>query len=297
MILLLKHFLSSGIDVVDIDEALRRLRERTGSYFVVLTFDDGYLDNYTRVLPIFNGLGLPFTVFICSSIIERTLDYWSGGLIELFMSHDEVEVEAMQMRFRLRNRRDREDALSRVIRWVERDVTSRSLQLSSTFQRYKISPGELLDQDAMTADQLRTLAENPLVTIGGHGFTHQPLASLQEAEARREIVANRRHLERITGRQVVHFSYPYGNTAACTWREAELVRSAGFRSAFTTRIGNLFPQHSAFPFMLPRGAMHPRREEAYHAEAQFAGVHRFLKSRGGSPIHPDTLPPLGACAS
>ncbi len=294
---MLEHFLRSGVDVVDIDEALRRLRAGNEGYFVVLTFDDGYLDNYTRVLPIFERFGFPFTVFVCSSIIERTFDYWWGGLIELFMSCDEVDLEAMQTRFTLRNRRDREAALYRSTKWVEGNVASRSLELSPTFQRYGISPADLLDQDAMTVDQLRMLSENPSVTIGGHGFSHQPLASLPEHEATQDIAANRKHLERITGQQVVHFCYPFGDMAACTWREAELVRSAGFRSAFTTRIGNLFPQHSALPFMLPRGAMHPRREEAYHAQAQFAGVHRFLRSRGGSPIHPDTLPPPWACAS
>lgn len=164
------------------------------------------------------------------------------------------------------------------------------MQLGATFQRYSVSPIDLLDQDAMTEDELRTFSESRLVTIGGHGFSHEPLASLSEPEALRDIVANREHLERVTGRQVAHFAYPFGDSAACGWRDAELVQGAGYRSAFTTRIGNLFPEHAGAPFMLPRGAMKPRCEAPYHAEAQFAGVHRFLKSRAGAPIHPDTAP-------
>lgn len=294
LIALLEHCIHSSIDIVDIDEGLRRLRGCDERYFVVLTFDDGYRDNYTRVLPILNRFGLPFTVFVCSSIIERTFNYWWGGLVELFMSRDEVDLEAMGARFRLRNRSAREEALKSASRWVKENVESRSIELMPTFERYGISPLDLLEQDAMTENELRRLAENPIVTIGGHGFTHRPLASLPEPEARHEIVANREHLERITGQQVVHFAYPFGDMASCNWREAELVRRAGFRSAFTTRLGNLFPQHSDMPFMLPRGAMHPRREKTYHAEAQFAGIHRFLQSRGGSPIHADTLPPFWA---
>lgn len=291
---LVEYCLRSGVNIVDIDEALRRLRTGDGGYFVVLTFDDGYRDNYTHVLPILNSFDLPFTVFVCSSIIERTFNYWWGGLIDLFSSRDEIDLEAMGVRFRLRNRRDRELALYKTTRWVEEHLTSRSIELLPTFRRYGISPGDLLDQDAMTEGELRALSENPLVTIGGHGFTHKPLASLLECEAMREVLANRDHLERVTGREVAHFAYPFGDGTACSWREAELVRSAGYRSAFSTRLGNLFPQHSTAPFMLPRGAMSPRREKVYHTEARLVGVHRFLKSRGGSPIHPETLPPFAA---
>jgi peptidoglycan/xylan/chitin deacetylase (PgdA/CDA1 family) len=291
---LLEHCISSSVDVVNIDEALRRLATGDGRYFVVLTFDDGYRDNYTRVLPIMNKYGLPFTVFICSSIIERTFDYWWGGLVELFKSHDDVDVEAMGARFRLRNGQSRQAALRTATKWVEENVASRSAQLKPTFQRYGVVPTDLLDQDVMTEDELRILSQSPLVTIGGHGFTHRPLASLPEPEARHEIVANREHLERVTGHKVVHFAYPFGDSSACTWREAELVRSAGYQSAFTTRLGNLFPQHSTVPLMLPRSATHPQRERDYHTDAQFAGVHRFIRSCGGSPIHPDTLPRLRA---
>jgi peptidoglycan/xylan/chitin deacetylase (PgdA/CDA1 family) len=294
LVALIEHCLSSGVDIVNIDEALRRLREDDERYFVVLTFDDGYRDNYLGVLPIMNKYGLPFTVFVCSSIIERTFDNWWGGLIDLFRLNDSVDVEAMGMRFVLHNIQERQAALRKATRWVEEEITSRSAKLVPTFKRYGVAPADLLDQDAMTEEDLRRTSESPLVTIGGHGLTHRPLASLPESEAQREIAANREHLERTTGKEVAHFSYPFGDASACNWREAELVQSAGYRSAFTTRVGNLFPQHSATPFMLPRNAVHPLREQIYHTEAQFAGVHRFVQSCGGPPIHPDTVRPFRA---
>jgi peptidoglycan/xylan/chitin deacetylase (PgdA/CDA1 family) len=296
LIALLEHCLRSGIDVVDINEALRRLQTNDGRYFVVLTFDDGYRDNYSRLLPIMTRFGLPFTVFVCSSMIDRTLDYWWGGLFDLFSRHDKVEIEPMAMRFTLQNSRDKQAALGKVTQWVEGNVALRSAELAPTFRRYGVVPADLLDRDAMTEAELRSLSENPFAAIGGHGVTHRPLAALSEAEAMHEIIDNQTYLERVTGRKVEHFAYPFGDNSACTWREAELVRSAGYVSAFTTRIGNLFPQHSALPFMLPRGSMNPEREKVYHAEAQFAGVHWFLKSRGGPPINPETLPPILAHA-
>ena len=293
---MLRFCSARGIDVVDIDEALRRLREGDRRYFLVLTFDDGYRDNLRYVLPVMETFGLPFTVFVCSGMIERSLDYWWGGLVELFERNDVVEIAAMQRRFRVRSLRERRRALRAATRWFEADVAKRTPQLAATFRRYGISPEARLDRDALSADELRALAHNPLVTIGGHGVSHRPLAALSDPEVQQEIATNRQLLQRLAQREVAHFAYPHGCPATCGWREARLVERAGYRSAFTTRRGNLFPAHAADPFMLPRGAMNPRRPQVFHAEAQLAGVHRFLESRGRGPVHPDTLAPEEAFA-
>lgn len=291
LVALLRFCRDEGIDVVDIDEALRRLRDGHPRRFLVLTFDDGYRDNLHHLLPVMEDFGLPFTVFVSSGMIERSVDYWWGGLLELFRTRDEVEIAPMQRRFRHSRPRQRQRGLRAVTRWVEADVAGRAAELARTFRRYGISPEARLERDALSREDLRTLARHRLVTIGGHGASHRPLASLSPREAEAEITADRRFLQTLTDREVAHFAYPHGCAASCGWREARLVETAGYRSAFTTRRGNLFPAHAARPFMLPRGAMNPRRPGVFHAEAQLAGVHRFVEAPGRGPIHPDTLSP------
>jgi peptidoglycan/xylan/chitin deacetylase (PgdA/CDA1 family) len=43
---------------------------------VVVTFDDGYIDNYTFAYPILEELQIPATIFVTSGYIEKEREYW-----------------------------------------------------------------------------------------------------------------------------------------------------------------------------------------------------------------------------
>ncbi len=280
------------IDVVTLDEAMRRLAAGGPGPFAVMTFDDGYRDNFERALPLFEEAGVPFTVYVATDLIERNLFYWWGGLLELLRREESVDLEAMGQRLDLRSLRQKTEALRRISRWVGEDVAGRAPTLRPTFRRYGIDPAARLDAEAMTRDELRRLAASPLVTIGGHTTTHRPVASLSAEEARKDVAENRTYLQEVTGREIRHFAFPYGDAAACGPRDAGIVQDLGFATAASTHVGSLFPDHAAWPFMLPRYNLHPDREADWHALSQLMGTHRLLSARGGAPIDPRTLPPM-----
>ena len=68
-------------------------------------------------------------------------------------------------------------------------------------------------------------------TIGGHGFSHEPLARLSPSEQRRDVGRMASILTEGLGRDIRPFSYPYGSFDAAT---ADACRDAGFLQAFTT---------------------------------------------------------------
>ena len=278
----------NDIDIVDIDEALGRLRNG-GRPFVVFTFDDGYRDNLDIALPLFREHGAKLTVFVTTGMITRSIDYWWGGLLDVVKRMDALDMEPMGMKFSSRTTAEKQSVLQRLTRWVEANVAERSPQLGPLFTKYGTYPRDLADKDALSVLQLRELAASPLVTIGAHTVSHTPLASLPAKEAVDEIVENRRFLEETIEQEVAHFAYPHGDASACGSRDAGLLRANGFRSGFSTRKGGLFPVHQTSPFMLPRGSMNPRRCSVPHFQVQLSGLHRCLVSRGRSAIDASTL--------
>lgn len=61
----MQYLVARGIPVLPLLEAVQRLRNGTHPRrAVVLTFDDGYLDNYTQVLPVLRCLRLPAMLFV-----------------------------------------------------------------------------------------------------------------------------------------------------------------------------------------------------------------------------------------
>lgn len=86
--------------------------------------------------------------------------------------------------------------------------------------------------DFLTDAQIREMADTGLVEFGGHTAGHVHLPALPEADARREIAANKRRLETLLGHPIHAFAYPFGEFGE---REEALAREAGYRHAVTTR--------------------------------------------------------------
>ena len=97
-----------------------------------------------------------------------------------------------------------------------------------------------------------SLKDHPQVTIGSHSITHCNLARQSEEIASHELAISRARIEGILQRPVVHLAYPYGDKNAAGAREFALARTAGYKTAVTTRPGMIFPESADHPTALPR---------------------------------------------
>jgi peptidoglycan/xylan/chitin deacetylase (PgdA/CDA1 family) len=53
--------------------------------FVVMTLDDGYLDNFELALPVFKKYNVPFIIFIASGLVDGNALLWWYNLEELIL--------------------------------------------------------------------------------------------------------------------------------------------------------------------------------------------------------------------
>ena len=220
---------------------------------VAVTLDDGYLDSLTTASPILSEFDIPATFFITTERIEEEHEFWWDTLERVFLSghvlpamldlHEngtwvrltETEEERaathgalVELVYPLSNE-DRQAIISRIADWSGLDLSPRSTHRH------------------MTADEVCRLAARPGHTIGAHTAGHLCLP-LQPVEIqRREILENKACLERLSGRPVRVFSYPYGEAN----RQAlELVKSANFEFAVTVEGRTI--RSGAHPLLLPR---------------------------------------------
>ncbi|MCX8053990.1 MAG: polysaccharide deacetylase family protein [Armatimonadetes bacterium] len=98
----------------------------------------------------------------------------------------------------------------------------------------------------MSAGQIREIAQLGF-EIGSHTLTHPHLVALNESDLRREIVDSKKKLEDIIGKEVLAFSYPYGEYDD---RVLAAVAEAGYGYAVATRLGTV--QSDTDPFTIPR---------------------------------------------
>ena len=241
-----------GWEIVSLSEASDRLshRDSTGGRFAVFTFDDGYRDTLTHALPIMEEHGAAFTIYVSTHAVTREIYSWWLGLRELFRNNDAVSLSSRERRYKCASRAEKLAALKDVTDWVGEDFR-RAYLLAEDFRTYRVNLWELNESFFLTEGELQAMARRPLVTVGGHTTSHAPLSCLDEVSAQREIVDNRRFLQRLVEQEVDHFAYPYGNSRALTLRDAGLVASAGYRTAVTTKYG-VVRSRDACNFLLPR---------------------------------------------
>jgi peptidoglycan/xylan/chitin deacetylase (PgdA/CDA1 family) len=215
-----------------------------------ITFDDGYRDNFEVALPILQRHRLKATFFVASGFL---------GDGRLFV---DTVVEAVRRLpvgpvdlgwFGLGTcQADGVGSRRALIGKLAANIKYRSLQSrQEACERIEALVDATLPADLMmTPEQLRSMHRAGM-SIGGHTLDHPILACLDEPEARRQILLDRKLLTSITGTAPQLFAYPNGRLEQ-DFNDAHvrMVRDAGYAGAVTTDTGCAGLQSD--PHRLPR---------------------------------------------
>jgi peptidoglycan/xylan/chitin deacetylase (PgdA/CDA1 family) len=238
-------------NVLPLGEACARLaRGALPARAACITFDDGYANNEQTALPILKRLGLPATFFVSTGFSDGGIMF-NDGVIEAVRrapagTHDLSSVGLGS--YSLGDSTSRRAAIDALIgQLMYRSVGERrALVVQLAAAMHSTLPADLMMRPA----QIKRLHDEGM-EIGGHTVNHPILATLDEDEARAEIVEGKRQLEEITGAPVTLFAYPNGKPGRDYGpRDVGLVREAGFAAAVST-LGGVANRGSNL-FQLPR---------------------------------------------
>ncbi len=98
-----------------------------------------------------------------------------------------------------------------------------------------IVPNFLNKAHYMTSAQAIELSLNPLITIAAHTMNHVDLRTTNRKVTMQEILGSKMILERLIGKTVNHFAYPFGKYTINTMKAVE---KAGFTTATAMKRGN-----------------------------------------------------------
>ncbi len=274
---------AEGLDVVDLDEAARRLKEDDPRRFACFTFDDGYRDNRDNAYPIFKRRGLPLTIYVPTDYPFGKGELWWIALEEIVARADEIELCRNGDLWRLPSRTVAEKwrTYDQVYWWLRALDEAAQRQIVRTLaERYEIDMAALCRGLIMDWDEVRALAADPLVTIGAHTKGHYAVAKLPPEKAIAEMQGSAAAIERELGLRPAHFSFPYGDETSARARDFALAKNLGFRTAVTTRKGVLFPAHKRHLTALPRVSLNGEYQSLtytalYLSGAPFAIWNRF----------------------
>ena len=70
---LIIEYLKKGVEFIPIADVSNRMCGRGGKFFVSITLDDGYANNYETAYPIFQRYNVPFCIYVCEKMITGEL--------------------------------------------------------------------------------------------------------------------------------------------------------------------------------------------------------------------------------
>lgn len=219
-------------DLIKLDDAGRK---PPGNALVV-TFDDGYDDNYRVAFPILRELGIPATFFVSTGHIDSGMPYLYDWLVHMVLTSKAAEVDIPELRLQAGMPQDRPlrrqlatELLDRM-KWLDDDMQVRIIERLQIQWSMPLSPHP--DCRPMNWDQLREMRDAGM-EIGSHGVRHRMLARLPKNDMIAEIAMSKAALERELRVVVEALSYPVGGLNAYSDEVIAALRSYGYRVGCT----------------------------------------------------------------
>lgn len=254
---------------------------------VLLTCDDGLLNNLTVMVPALQEYELECVFFITGASLDPspTLLWYIELYLMMMEAQTATDSEAMVSGVPALEgtpERKRNQWLKLVSSLSALGANQRADFLSEAGRRWGVDPGwktRFLDDplsgqrfQLLDAEQVRELS-NAGMTIGAHSMSHPELARQSDELARAEVMNCRQQLEQCTGRNVWALAFPFGNPATVGEREFRLAEESGYECAFMNVSGTL---SQASKFALPR--VHVSADMNLDVfEAHLSGFHENLR--------------------
>jgi peptidoglycan/xylan/chitin deacetylase (PgdA/CDA1 family) len=165
--------------------------------YCVVTFDDGYRDNYQVAAPLLNEHGVPATIFVTYDAIESGEFGW-GAFDRTLLTTKAGQIDINHWglgKCVLANKVARENALVSLHRLLKKlpDAEKKEI-VTHVIARYgdKVA----VERRMMNWPEVCELSIGNLITIGAHTMTHPILSRILPSQARHEIVEAKHLLEK-----------------------------------------------------------------------------------------------------
>ena len=232
-------FLSRHFVVIPLDEINRILeKKRCIGKYVVITFDDGFKDNYTKAYPILKKYNFPATIFVlCNSFLDQQPP-WFIVIRFLFKETKKQEIKiklnGREYLFKLSNNPLKFKASSIVINNLKKVNLFKREELIAKL-KYLLNVHDLspIVNIILTKEQIKEML-NDGISVGAHTLTHPSLGYVNLYEAKKEILLSKEILSYELSTHINAFAYPFGQRDDIRYELSEILKRGGFKCALTS---------------------------------------------------------------
>ncbi len=229
------EFMKNNFNIVTMEQVINAVEGgvKLPEKALLLTFDDGYIDNYTFALPVLEEYRVQGSFFIPGKTfathqlldvnkihyilasadidelveeVKNEMDYYRGS------EYDYPPTDELFNKYAVSNRFDVKETVfvKRMLQTVLPEEL-RNIISSDLFEKYVgVSEEQLAYELYMTEEQVRTMKRHGMF-IGIHGYDHYWLGNLASEQRKQDISMALDTLDEFIDRKHWVMNYPYGN--------------------------------------------------------------------------------------
>ncbi len=178
---------------------------------IIITFDDGFYDNYEYAYPLLKKYNMPATFFLVTSAIDNQMPLWFDYIAYMIMTYEHETLILNKKKYTLSyNRAEKRKFIEKLLLDLRPINNTSRLQIIDELEQQTGCLNKYLKY-------VRYLGWNEIkemscsgMEFGSHSLTHPILSSINEKELYNEVKLSKEAIEENLNKPCDIFSYPVG---------------------------------------------------------------------------------------
>ncbi|MBA6336416.1 polysaccharide deacetylase family protein [Colwellia sp. BRX8-7] len=231
-------FFKKEFDIISIAEAVelaKKSSQKIHGKYLVITFDDGYKDNYTKAFPILKRHNVPACFFIATSLIGNNKLPWWDRIAYNYKTNKFKSIKLSSWATTVKYKGDDKEFVRDILAATKISLDPIEVQLKEIEKLFPLE-GELPTQEFLSWENLAEMILHNM-DVGAHSHNHEILANLSQDEIIYELTHSKMLIEQNLPYKVNSFSYPVGSQGTYNQSVTKALFDCGYDIAFNFQPG------------------------------------------------------------
>jgi peptidoglycan/xylan/chitin deacetylase (PgdA/CDA1 family) len=217
-----KHFkyLKENFNILPLRDVFEKTKtpQLNNKKSIVITFDDGYLNNYTKAVPLLEKYQIPATFYITSNCLtDSCFILWPDIIDIIKYSTKDCFIKIGETKFYFEGTSIPYSAEIKCniydyfkVMGAERESIFNELKKHYNLDAFLKSINDE-DYKLVNVEQLKLFSNSAYVEIGSHTHKHYNLSNISTELAEEELRLSKKIIENVIGKNVISIAYPDGS--------------------------------------------------------------------------------------
>ena len=214
-------------------------KDNSSKIKALITFDNGYIDNYKYAYPILKKLNIPALFFIPTYYLNNKIiwDRYLSILLQYSNSSNKsfiIKNRNNEIIFvKKKNEKIKNNEFWKLINFFKKNNNINDIEKILDDIRYQLKFKNIINENdyCMSDVQIKELSENN-ISIGCHSHYHLSMSNYSNEKLIKELISSKKIIEKITDTECDSFAFPFGSKNDYSFNQFEHIKRIGFSNIF-----------------------------------------------------------------